>query len=141
VILDSGLGDSYVSWSKVQPQIAKFFACLFVRPPGLGLALRARTPAPAKLWPRELHTLLHNAGISSPYVLVGHSTGGFNVRLFTSLYRGEVAGMVLVDSSHPEQDKRFPQALNDMDKTWVREQEFSDILDAIRNSATAGLLW
>ena len=50
--------------------------------------------------------------------------GGYNVRLFANLYPREVAGMVLVDSSHPEQEKRFPQALNDMDKTWVREQEF-----------------
>jgi pimeloyl-ACP methyl ester carboxylesterase len=67
---------------------------------------------------------LHDASIPPPYVLVGHSMGGYDVRLFASLYRGEVAGMVLVDSSHPEQQKRFPQALNDLDKTWVREQEF-----------------
>lgn len=72
----------------------------------------------------ELHMLLRNAGIPLPYVLVGHSLGGFNVRLFASLYRGEVTGMVFVDSSHPEQQKRFPPALNDLDKTWVREQEF-----------------
>jgi pimeloyl-ACP methyl ester carboxylesterase len=71
----------------------------------------------------ELHTLLQHAGISPPYILVGHSMGGYNIRLFASLYRSEVAGMVLVDSSHPEQEKRL-QALNDLDKTWVREQEF-----------------
>ena len=88
----------------------------------------------------ELQTLLQNAGISPPYVLVGHSMGGYNVRLFASLYRSEVAGMVLVDSSHPEQEKRFPQALNDMDKTWVREQEFMTFGHAVRDSAIAGLL-
>ena len=76
----------------------------------------------------ELHTLLHNAGISPPYVLVGHSMGGFDVRLFASLYRSEVAGMVLVDSSHPEQQKRFPDALNDLDATWLREQEFLEFV-------------
>jgi pimeloyl-ACP methyl ester carboxylesterase len=53
--------------------------------------------------------------------------GGFDVRLYASLYRGEVAGMVLVDSSHPEQKKRFPPALNDMDATWLREQEFMEV--------------
>jgi pimeloyl-ACP methyl ester carboxylesterase len=50
--------------------------------------------------------------------------GGYDVRLFASLYRSEVAGMVLVDSSHPEQQKRLPPELNDMDATWLREQEF-----------------
>ena len=124
VILDSGLGDSYVSWSKVQPQIAKFSRVCSYDRAGLGYSASSPHPRTSKVMAEELHTLLHNAGISPPYVLVGHSMGGFNVRLFTSLYRGEVAGMVLVDSSHPEQDKRFPQALNDMDKTWVREQEF-----------------
>ena len=72
----------------------------------------------------ELHALLHNAGIPPPYILVGHSMGGYNVRVFASLYRTEVGGMVLVDASHPDQEKRFPPALNDLNKTWVREQEF-----------------
>jgi pimeloyl-ACP methyl ester carboxylesterase len=124
VILDSGLGDSFVSWMKVQPQIAKFTRVCSYDRAGLGYSDSSPRPRTSKVMAEELHTLLRNAGISPTYVLVGHSMGGFNVRLFTSLDRGEVAGMVLVDSSHPEQDKRFPQALNDMDKTWVREQEF-----------------
>jgi len=124
VILDSGLGDSYVSWSKVQPQIAKFTQVCSYDRAGLGYSESSPRPRTSKEMAEELHALLHNAGISSPYILVGHSMGGYNVRLFASLYRREAAGMVLVDSSHPEQEKRFPQALNDLDKTWVREQEF-----------------
>jgi pimeloyl-ACP methyl ester carboxylesterase len=123
-ILDSGLGDSYVSWSKVQPEIAKFTRVCSYDRAGLGFSDSRPRPSTSKVMAEELHTLLHNAGISPPYVLVGHSTGGYNVRLFASFYRNEVAGMVLVDSSHPEQERRFPSALNDMDKTWVREQEF-----------------
>ena len=56
----------------------------------------------------ELHTLLHNAGIAGPFVLVGHSLAGMDVRMFASQYPSEVVGMVLVDSSHPDQDDRFP---------------------------------
>jgi pimeloyl-ACP methyl ester carboxylesterase len=61
----------------------------------------------------ELHTLLHNAettgaGITGPFVLVGHSLGGMDARMFASQYRSEVAGMVLLDSSHPDQEDRFP---------------------------------
>ena len=124
VVLDSGLGDSYVSWMKVQPQIAKFTRVCSYDRAGLGYSDNSPRPRTSKVMAEELHTLLHNGGVDPPYILVGHSMGGYNVRLFASLYRSEVAGMVLVDSSHPEQEKRFPQALNDMDKTWVREQEF-----------------
>ncbi len=124
VILDSGLGDSYISWHKVQPEIAKFARVCSYDRAGTGFSDSSPQPRTSKVMAEELHALLRNAGISPPFVLVGHSMGGFNVRLFASLYRGEVAGMVLVDSSHPEQQKRFPQALNDLDKTWLREQEF-----------------
>jgi pimeloyl-ACP methyl ester carboxylesterase len=124
VILDSGLGDSYISWSKVQPQIAKFTQVCSYDRAGLGYSDSSPRPRTSRVMAEELHTLLHNAGIVPPYTLVGHSMGGYNVRLFASLYQSEVAGMVLVDSSHPEQEKRFPPALNDLDKTWVREQEF-----------------
>jgi pimeloyl-ACP methyl ester carboxylesterase len=50
--------------------------------------------------------------------------GGYDVRLFASLYRNDVAGMVLVDASHPGQQKRLPPALNDLDAGWLREEEF-----------------
>jgi pimeloyl-ACP methyl ester carboxylesterase len=124
VILDSGLGDSYISWVKVQPQIAKFAQVCSYDRAGLGYSDPSPHSRTSKAMADELHTLLHNAGIAPPYVLVGHSMGGYNVRLFASSYRSEVAGIVLVDSSHPEQEKRLPQAFNDLDKTWVREQEF-----------------
>jgi pimeloyl-ACP methyl ester carboxylesterase len=124
VILDSGMGDSYLSWRKVQPQIAQLTRVCSYDRGGLGYSDSSPRPRTSKVFAEELHTLLHNAGVSTPYVLVGHSMGGFDVRLFASLYRGEVAGMVLVDASHPEQQERLPPALNDLDATWLREQEF-----------------
>ncbi|HEY9378883.1 MAG TPA: alpha/beta fold hydrolase, partial [Jiangellaceae bacterium] len=51
----------------------------------------------------ELHTALRAADVRPPYVLAGHSYGGLVIRMFTDKYRDEVAGMVLVDSSHPDQ--------------------------------------
>ena len=109
VILDSGLGDSYISWSKVQPQIAKFTRVCSYDRAGLGYSDASPRPRISKVIAEELHTLLHNAGIDlPPYILVGHSMGGFDVCMFASLYRSEVAGMVLVDSSHPEQREASP---------------------------------
>jgi pimeloyl-ACP methyl ester carboxylesterase len=46
---------------------------------------------------KELHTALHNAHIPGPYLLVGHSFGGYNIRAFADLYMPEVYGEVFVD--------------------------------------------
>jgi pimeloyl-ACP methyl ester carboxylesterase len=54
----------------------------------------------------ELHTLLQNAGVEGPYILVGHSWGSLLVRLYTHLYQEEVVGLILVDSSHPDMPRR-----------------------------------
>jgi pimeloyl-ACP methyl ester carboxylesterase len=124
VILDSGLGDSYISWRKVQPHIARFTRVCSYDRAGLGYSDSSPRPRTSKDFAKELHVLLHNAQIVPPYVLVGHSMGGFDVRLYASLYRSQVAAMVLVDSSHPEQQKRLPPELNDFDASWLREQEF-----------------
>jgi pimeloyl-ACP methyl ester carboxylesterase len=124
VILDAGLGDTYLSWRKVQPQIAVFTrACSYDRA-GLGYSDPSPLPRTSEVIAKELHTLLQAAQIAPPYVLVGHSMGGYDVRLYASLYRDEVAGMVLVDASHPDQENRFPSALKDMEGSWRREAEF-----------------
>lgn len=124
VVLDAGLGDSYISWRKVQPQIAKFIRVCSYDRAGLGYSDPSPRERTSRVFAEELHSLLHNAGIAGPVILVGHSMGGYDVRLFASLYRNEAAGMVLVDASHPEQRKRFPSALNDLDAGWVRDEEF-----------------
>jgi pimeloyl-ACP methyl ester carboxylesterase len=124
VILDSGLGDTYISWRKVQPEITKFTrACSYDRA-GLGYSDSSSSPRTSKVIAGELHELLQTAGIAPPYILVGHSMAGYNVRLYASLYRNEVAGMVLVDASHPEQENRFPPELKNMEGGWLREAEF-----------------
>jgi pimeloyl-ACP methyl ester carboxylesterase len=50
----------------------------------------------------ELHLVLEKAGLSPPYVLVGHSVGGLIARVFAEQYQEDVAGMVLVDSTHED---------------------------------------
>ena len=124
VVLDAGLGDSYVSWRKVQPHVAQVTRVCSYDRAGLGYSESSPRPRTSKVMAEELHTLLQNAGITGPVILVGHSMGGYDVRLFASLYRNQVAAMVLVDASHPEQQKRFPPALNDLDAGWIRDEEF-----------------
>lgn len=107
VVMDSGLGDSSESWLGIQPKVAQFArACIYDR---AGLAnsdpsIHTQTPRQIAL---DLHNLLARAGVRAPLVLVGHSLGGMNVRMFASMYPKEVVGMVLVDSAHEEQFKRM----------------------------------
>jgi pimeloyl-ACP methyl ester carboxylesterase len=59
---------------------------------------------------QELHGLLAATGLGSPYVLVGHSFGGIIARRFAVRYPSYVAGMVLIDSSHEDQVRRYIEA-------------------------------
>lgn len=124
VILDSGMGDGFTSWRKVQPKIAQFTRVCSYDRAGKGYSEPSPQVRTAKVFAEELHALLQNAGIAAPYILVGHSMAGFDIRLFAKMYRNEVEGMVLVDASHPEQQARLPRMLKDLDATWIREQEF-----------------
>jgi len=112
VVLDAGLGGFSLDWSLVQPELAATTrVCAYDRA-GYGWSdpsPHARTPSQIA---DELHTLLVNAGIQGPYVLVGHSAAGKHVRLFASRYPQAVVGMVLVDARHESVDtSRSPQAL------------------------------
>jgi pimeloyl-ACP methyl ester carboxylesterase len=124
VILDSGLGDSYLSWRKVQPQIAKFTRVCSYDRAGLGYSDPSSEPRTSKVIAEELHALLQAASVAPPYVIVGHSMGGYDVRVYTNLYRNEIVGMVLVDASHPDQENRFPPELKNMEGSWHREAQF-----------------
>jgi len=105
VILESGYGYSSGEWSYNQPQIAGHTrVCAYDRA-GIGYsdARSAGIQASGLQTVKELHTLLQKANIPGPYVLAGHSIGGVFIRLFAETYRAEIAGMVLVDSSHEDQ--------------------------------------
>jgi pimeloyl-ACP methyl ester carboxylesterase len=79
---------------------------------GLGWSDPAPTPHDAHTSARDLHAALQAAGIPGPYVVAGHSYGGLVVRAFADLYPDEVAGMVLIDASHPDQWANIPMSRN-----------------------------
>ncbi len=110
VVMDAGLGGSSLDWNLVQPDVAKVTrVCTFDRA-GMGrseAAVSGRNPANLA---EELHTLLKDAEVPGPYVLVGHSLAGKNARLFARTYPDEVAGMVLVDARSELLDAQLPEA-------------------------------
>ena len=97
VVLDCGFSDRLEVWNDVYPEVMRFARVVAYDRAGLGKSEQGPEPRSFIQIATELHTLLHRANIAPPYVLVGHSMGGANIRAFASLFKEEVAGMVFVD--------------------------------------------
>jgi pimeloyl-ACP methyl ester carboxylesterase len=108
VVFDAGGGLDGSTWNAVLADVGKVTrACAYDRA-GLGQSSRPPPrPHSNRMMAQELYALLQRAGLRSPYVLVGHSMGGVNVRLLASEHLDEVAGMVLVDAMGADQVSRF----------------------------------
>src|SRR5471030_1277662 len=91
VIFDSGLSDWSSIWALVQPQTAiRTRACTYDRA-GMGYSDLSDRPGTPSNIVDDLRNLIKAAGIQGPVVLVGHSLGGFNMKLFAASYPSEVA--------------------------------------------------
>jgi pimeloyl-ACP methyl ester carboxylesterase len=112
VVLQAGLDAmGSLSWSLVHDAIAKQTrTCAYSR---AGVVWSERGPEKfhAELAAKELHVLLAEAGEHAPLVMVGHSLGGPYIMTFTRLYPQDVAGLVFVDASHPDQMKRMSDVI------------------------------
>ncbi|MCY3758578.1 MAG: alpha/beta hydrolase [Acidobacteria bacterium] len=106
VILESGIPGASIGWTSVIEDIASFTrVCAYDRA-GYGWSESGSEPRTISNITGELRGLLRNAGVDPRYVLVGHSFGGLVVQVYASRFPDEVAGMVLVDSSHPDLARR-----------------------------------
>lgn len=111
VVLDAGGGGWSLAWAAVQPLVAaRARVCSYDRA-GLGFSDPGPMPRTTAAIVADLHELLRGTGERPPYVLVGHSMGGFDVRLYADTYPDDVAGMVLVDPSSEEEWTRFAAIL------------------------------
>ncbi len=107
-MLDNGLGEVAASWARIVAQVGTTTrVCAYDRA-GQGWSQDATSPHDGITAARDLHTLLRVAGEHGPYVLVGHSIGGTYAMTYAARYPEQVAGMVLLDSSSPEQFTAIP---------------------------------
>src|ERR1700738_4057068 len=109
LILVGGLGNALDTWAQIVASAAELSTVVAYSRSGLGRSEPGPSKHAAKDSVLELHALLTKLNLKPPYVLVGASYGGILVRLYTSLYPNEVAGLVLVDASHEQQVQRYGQ--------------------------------
>ena len=98
VVIESGWGDMSASWGWVQPEVARTTRICTYDRAGMGWSEASPQPRTAREYAKELHTLLTKANEPGPYVLVGHSMGGFTVLVYAHDYPDEVSGLVLIDT-------------------------------------------
>ena len=111
VVLDAGAGGFGLAWELVRPAVASVTRVVAYDRAGLGWSDPSPYPRDAYTMALELHTMLTNAKVAGPYILVGHSLGGVVARQFAAKYPDEVVGLVMVDSAHEQQMKHFPAAM------------------------------
>jgi pimeloyl-ACP methyl ester carboxylesterase len=133
VILEPGGGGSSLDWFLVQPEIAKSTqVCAYDRA-GVGWSDPSPNPRDGQHIADELHALLQEADITGSYVLAGWSYGGLFVRAYAMQYPEEVAGLALLDATHPEVWTRT-------EKGQSQYQTDSKIYTGMRLFARLGLL-
>lgn len=125
-MIDAGLGDWSTGWAWVQDGVAPTTrVCTFDRA-GMGWSDPGPLPRTAQQATSELHTLLAGAEIAPPYVIVGHSMGGLDARIFAATYPTEVSGLVLIESMNPG-----PGAVQTAIKTGPRSLTGFDSIPAV----------
>lgn len=102
VVLEAALAGSALSWTLVQPHVARFARAVAYDRAGFGWSDAGPLPRTAGRVADELRVLLDRAGERPPFVLVGHSFGGLVMRIFAHRYARDTRALVLVDPAHPE---------------------------------------
>ncbi|MFC3069896.1 alpha/beta fold hydrolase [Phenylobacterium soli] len=126
VLFEAGGSDWSAIWALVQPAVGRgTTACAYDRA-GLGYSDPAAAPRSPIAVVEDLHALVSAAGLARPLVLVGHSLGGFDAKLYATLYPEDIAGLVLLDPAE--------------DRTWDRTRALANARFGARTAAKAELL-
>jgi pimeloyl-ACP methyl ester carboxylesterase len=111
IVIEAGMGEPPIesgSWNAVVEELSKSNRVVLYDRAGLGRSDPApKLPRTGADVAADLEALLAKAAVPGPYLLVGHSYGGIHLRMFASRFPDKVAGMVLVDASHPDQERRW----------------------------------
>ncbi|MBM7095249.1 alpha/beta hydrolase [Bacillus sp. H-16] len=107
IVLEAGYGEDSDTWEPVVDRLSELGEVFRYDRAGLGRSGKSENPRTSREMVKELYDLLKAAGIEPPYILVGHSFGGVNARLYASVYPENVCGLVLVDATPVDYRERF----------------------------------
>lgn len=107
VVFQSGLGDGKDVWDGVVPEVAKNHRVLVYDRPGYGASQKTTTPRDPCTIAAQQRALLAQTGVKPPYILVGQGLGGLYQYVYARLYPQDVAGLILLDPTHPQQWQRM----------------------------------
>lgn len=111
VVIEPGFGGTAASWRAVAEAVAEDTTVVTYDRVPYGASSRASDARTPRDIARDLNGVLDALGIARPVVLAGHSAGALYARMFAALYDGQVAGLVLVDSSHEAAEQELIPAL------------------------------
>lgn len=118
VIFEAGLDlRGHHVWNKVQNEVSQFATTVSYDRAGILNSQRGDKEKSCKNMAYDLHMMLEKIQTQKPYILVAHSLGGLVIRAYVKEYPDEVKGVVLVDSTHPEQIEKAPEEFATMMKT------------------------
>jgi pimeloyl-ACP methyl ester carboxylesterase len=103
LILFSGAGVGLQGWEPLYPRIERSGRVLGWNRFGLPGSDPPRHRQSGTRVLRTLRELLGAARLAPPYVLVAHSLGGLFANLFARLYPQEIAGVLFIEATHPDE--------------------------------------
>jgi pimeloyl-ACP methyl ester carboxylesterase len=116
IVLESGLGEDFTVWAKVQPGLSGTTRTCSYDRAGFGWSDAQPGARDSNHIADQLHALLMQAGITGPVVLMGHSAGGLHIRAYATRFPRDVAGLVFVDASSPLQNLQPPPSVLALDR-------------------------
>ena len=119
IVLVSGMGVAMSAWAPVYMSLSEVSTVFAYDRPRYGKSSQKQLPATAGVLAEQLHQNLISTGHAPPYLLAGHSAGGLYANIFARMYPNEVAGVVLIDSTHPSQFEYFRDHEPELYSTFV----------------------
>ncbi|MCG8309723.1 MAG: alpha/beta hydrolase [Cytophagales bacterium] len=107
IVLETGMGPDIKTWSQIIDSLSSYTRVFAYNRPGYGHSNLGNPPQNIKEIAMQLRENLRATGQKPPYILVGHSAGGLYVNMYARLFPEEVAGVVFLDASHPDQFEYF----------------------------------
>ncbi|MGU3371049.1 alpha/beta fold hydrolase [Bacillus mycoides] len=133
IIMEAGYGDYSKAWGRIAEGLTEYGTVLTYDRAGLGKSGKSSKRRISSEMVKELRACLKQLQLKPPYIFVGHSFGGINIRLFITFYPEDTMGVVLVDSTPENYKEDFlpimsPEFQEAYYKQFVYESSYEEFM-------------